>query len=328
MTGPDACRFLERVCANGMDRPPGRAIYTAMLNERGGFESDLTAIRIAEDRYRLFVGTAAARRDMAWLKRHLRDSEDVALADRSADYAVIGLMGPRSAEIAAALGAHALNATGYFRSCEAGIAGCRVRAVRLSYVGEAGWEIACRAEAAEPVYDAIRRCGAVPAGMFAQTSMRIEKRFLAYGHELDTDISPLEAGLAFAVDWGKDFIGRAALLEKRERGAGNRIVSIVLDDGRAVPLGGEPVVAGGKIVGKTTSAAFGFRIGAPIALADIAEPAARKEGAGVGDRGHAVCRLFVRREHRGHAVRRLPAASGAPAPRNFDPEGDRMRPRL
>ena len=279
-----------------------------MLNERGGFESDLTALRIDRNRYRLYVGTTAAKRDMAWLRRHLREGEDVTLADSSADHAVLGLMGPRSAEIAAALGAGALNEIGYFRSAEAGIAGHSVRAVRLSYVGEPGWEIACRAEAAEAVYDAIRGCGALPAGMFAQTSMRIEKRFLAYGHELDTDISPLEAGLEFAVDWSKDFIGRDALLEKKERGAGNRIVSILLDDEGAVPLGGEPVLAGGTIVGKTTSAAFGFRIGAPIALADIAEPAAREEGA----------RVEI-------DIAGAPFAGRVAAGAAFDPEGKRMR---
>lgn len=311
VSGPDACRFLERVCANRMDRPPDRAIYTAMLNERGGFESDLTAIRIDRDRYRLYVGTIAARRDMAWLKRHLREGEKVRLADSTADFAVIGLMGPRSAEIAAVLGADALNRIGYFRSARVEIAGRGARAVRLSYVGEAGWELTCRAEAAEPIYDAIRECGALPAGMFAQTSMRIEKRFLAYGHELDTDISPLEAGLDFAVDWSKDFIGKAALLEKKERGAGNRIVSIVLDDRDAVPLGSEPVLAGGGIVGKTTSAAFGFRLGAPIALADIAEPAARREGA----------RVEI-------DIAGTPFAGRVTAGAAFDPEGNRMRPRL
>ncbi len=227
VAGPDACRFLERVCANRMDRPAGRAVYTAMLNERGGFESDLTAVRDAEDRYRLCVPTTAIGRDLAWLRRHLRADEDVTLTDSTGDHAVIGLMGPRSADIATALGADPLNAIGYFHAATARIAGQPVRAVRLSYVGEAGWEITCRAEAAEAVWDAIRDCGASPAGLFAQTSMRIEKRFLAWGHELDSVITPLEAGLGFAVDWRKDFIGRRALLEKKEEGVGNRIVTIV-----------------------------------------------------------------------------------------------------
>ena len=308
VTGPDACRFLDRVCANRMNRPAGRAVYTAMLNERGGFESDLTVVREARDRYRLYVGTASIKKDLAWLRRHLQESEDVTLTDSTGDYAVIGLMGPRSTEIATELGAGSLTGIGYFHAAEAEIAGQPVRAVRLSYVGEAGWEITCRAEAAEAVYDAVRDCGASPAGVFAQTSMRIEKRFLAFGHELDTDISPLEAGLEFAVDWRKDFVGRKALLEKKKQGARNRIVSIVFSDKHAVPLGNEPVVADGKIVGRTTSAAFGFRIGAPVALANIAEPEARRTGAG-------VMIDIAGTPFRGRVV------AGAV----FDPEGYRMR---
>ena len=309
VTGPDACGFLDRICANRMDRPVGRAIYTSMLNERGGIESDLTAIRISEDHYRLHVGTTAIRRDMAWLKRHLRDGERVTVTDTSAAYAVLGLMGPDSPRIAAAVGAGSLNEIAYFRSGEAEIAGHHVRAVRLSYVGESGWEITCASEAAESVYDAIRECGARPAGMFAQTSMRIEKRFLAYGHELDTGISPVEAGLEFAVDWNGDFIGKTALLARRQQGAGNRIVSIVLRDKHAVPLGNEPVLAGGRIVGKTTSAAFGFRIGAPVALADITEQPAREEGAIVAvNIAGTLCRGRV--------------VTGAA----FDPKGSRMKP--
>ena len=139
--------------------------------------------------------------------------------------------------------------------------------------------------------------------------MRIEKRFLAYGHELDADISPLEAGLEFAVDWRKDFIGRKALLERKRQGARNRIVSIVFSEKHAVPLGNEPVVADGKIVGRTTSAAFGFRIGAPVALANITEPEARRTGAGVVI-----------------DIAGTPFQGRVVAGAVFDPEGRRMRP--
>ncbi len=279
VTGSGACAFLERVCANRMDRPVGCAIYTSMLNDRGGIESDLTAIRIDEDHYRLHVGTTATKKDFAWLERHLRKGESVTVADTSCDHAIIGLMGPGSARVATVARAGSLTRIPYFRSAEAEFAGCRVRATRMSYMGEAGWELTCRAEDAESVYDAVRDCGAEPAGMFAQTAMRIEKRFLAYGHELDTDISPVEAGLEFAIDWRKEFIGKAALHRITEHGCENRIMSILLDDIGAVPLGNEPVMSSGRIVGKTTSAAFGFRIGTPVALADISEPAARRDGA-------------------------------------------------
>ena len=308
--GAGACEFLNRVCANQMDRPSGRVIYTAMLNERGGFESDLTALRIGEAHYRLHVGTTAIKRDMAWLERHRRRGEDVTLRDSSAEYAVIGLMGPHAAGIAASLGAESLLEIPYFRSGEAEIAGHPVRAARLSYVGESGWEISCRSEAAEAVCDAMRESGARPAGVFAQTSMRIEKRFLAYGHELDTGVSPLEVGLGFAVDWNKNFIGREALRAKRTEGTENRIVSIVFDDRDAVPLGNEPVLLDGGIAGKTTSAAYGFRIGAPVALADIVERRARREGGKVAV--NIAGTLFSGRVVAGAA---------------FDPGGSRMRSR-
>ena len=275
--GRDACMFLNRVCANQMDRPAGSAIYTAMLNEHGGFESDLTAIRIAEDHYRLFVGTTAIKRDLSWLKSHLTSEENVQLTDSTSDYGVIGLMGPNASKIAKEIGADELNQLRYFQAGEAHIADCHVRAVRLSYVGEAGWEITCRAENAGLIYEALRQHGAAPAGLFAQTSMRIEKRFLAYGHELDTEITPLEAGLGFAVAWDKDFIGKKALIEKRST-ATNRIITIIFDDPEAVPIGNEPVLYQDQIIGKTTSAAFGHRIGKPIAIADIQPDFATQDG--------------------------------------------------
>jgi len=267
--GPDAERFLNRVCANDMARPPGRAVYTAMLNDEGGIESDMTALRLGDERYRLYVGTAAIARDLAWLRRHLGDGERVTLSDETTDFAVIGLMGPTAERVAHEVGALALNDLGYFRHCQTEIAGVPARATRLSYVGEAGWELTCHAKDAAHVYDALHAAGARPAGLFAQTAMRIEKRYLAYGHDLDTDTTPVDAGLEFAVAWDTEFIGRDALLRRREQGAASRIASIVFDDRAAVPLGDEPVYDGDRIVGKTTSAAFGYRIDKPVALVKL-----------------------------------------------------------
>ena len=142
--GADAERFLNRVCANDMTRAPGRAIYTAMLNDRGGFESDLTALRLSDEAYRLYVGTAAIKRDLAWLRNHLEAKERVRLFDETEDYAVLALMGPAASSIVRAVGADWIAALGYFRHAEDVIAGVPVRAVRLSYVGEAGWEMTCR----------------------------------------------------------------------------------------------------------------------------------------------------------------------------------------
>ena len=269
VAGPDAETFLNRVCTNDMSRPPGRAVYTAMLNARGGIESDLVALRLEEDRYRLYVGTSAIKRDLAWLRRHLAVGEDVTLDDETEAHAVLALTGPEAARVAEASGAGDLNALGYFHHREARIAGIAVRGVRLSYVGEAGWEITCPSESAGIVYGALREAGARPSGLFAQTSMRIEKRFLAYGHDIDTDVNPLGAGLGFAIRWDKDFVGRTALERCKVRALTQRIASVVLDDADAVPLGNEPVYLRDRIVGKTTSAAFGYRIGRPVALTTI-----------------------------------------------------------
>ena len=267
VSGKDAGPFLNRVCANNMSRPVGRAIYTAMLNERGGIESDLTALRLADDCYRLYVGTASIRRDLAWLKRHMLPGEELTLTDETHDYAVLGLMGPDAARVAEAVGARVLNKLGYFQHGETEIGGVSIRAVRLSYVGEAGWELSCPRDGATFLYDTLYEAGARPVGLFAQTAMRIEKRFLAYGHDLDSDVSPLEAGLEFAVCWNKEFIGKKALVRRKAQAPKSRMVSIVLDDPQATPLGNEPVYLGSDIIGKTTSAAFGYRVAKPVALA-------------------------------------------------------------
>ncbi len=306
VNGPDACHFLNRVCANQLDVPADRVIYTQMLNERGGIESDLTVVRRGAEHYTLSVGTSAVKRDMAWLMRHMDDFE-VNITDKTEDVASLALMGPDTLRIVEELGLNELPTTGYFRSCVTDLNDVRINAARLSYVGEAGWELSFAADQAEVIYDALYGAGARPAGMLAQTSLRIEKRFLSYGHDLDTDISPLQAGLGFAIGWGTDFIGKQALMKQRDAGEQNRIVTIILDNVDAVPLGSEPVYFEGEIAGKTTSAAFGYRVGKPVAIADLSHVVAREEGARVEVDIAGV--LFG-------GVRSKPA---------FDPSGKRMR---
>ncbi|MEM9551123.1 MAG: FAD-dependent oxidoreductase [Pseudomonadota bacterium] len=265
--GPDAEAFLQFACASNMAKPPGRAIYSALLTAEGTYASDITAHRIGADHYRLFVGTAAIRRDMAWLRR-LADGFSVTLTDSTDDYAVIALTGPMAARIADKVGAPELNALGFFHVGPAHVAGCHVRAVRMSYVGEAGWEITTRADAASKVYAALRAAGAMPAGLYAQTSMRIEKGFAAMGHELDSDVSPVECGLDTLVCKTKDYHGAEALA--RRRGIAHRtLVTVLFEDQQAVPLGHEPIGLDGRIIGQTTSASYGYRVGAPVALAHV-----------------------------------------------------------
>ncbi len=303
--GKDAEAFLLHVCAGFMARAPGSVIYTAMLNERGTFESDLTAQRIATDHYRLFVGTTSIKKDLAWLTSH-SEGFDVTLEDSTEDYAVLALMGPDAPRIVTETGAPELEALGYFKVGPAHIAGKHVRAARMSYVGETGWEITMKAENATVVFDALVAAGAQPAGLYAQTSMRIEKGFCAMGHELDGDVTPVEAGLDFATRKSGGFIGAQALVERRGASGPSKVVSLRLDDLSAVPLGHEPIYSNGKIVGQTTSAAFGHRVGAPIALGYV-------KGLENGDRVQV------------DIARTLYDATVTLGPL-FDPEGQRMRP--
>lgn len=268
--GPDAEAFLLHTCAGHMSRAPGSAIYTPVLNERGTYESDLTAHRIAHDHYRLFTGTAAIRRDLAWFHRHA-SGFDLRLTDSTNDYAVLALMGPDAPGIITACGAPELCTLGYFKVGAAHIAGKHVRAVRMSYVGEAGWEITCRSENAAAIYSALTSKGARPAGLFAQTSMRIEKGFCAMGHELDSDTSPIEAGQMFATRKSGGFIGFDALQRRLKDGASCKIAALSFLDHNAIPLGHEPVYHDGRVIGQTTSCAFGYRVGTPVALCHVDE---------------------------------------------------------
>ena len=278
--GKDACKFLNKICANQMDRKPGKAVYTSMLNKLGCIESDLTATRLSENKYRLYVGTTSVKKDISWLNRHL-NGENLKIIDRTEDFAVIALMGPNAIKIANKVGAKELNQLKYFNFTKTSIAGKEVEATRLSYVGEPGWEITCNKEHSQEICDELLKAGAKPSGLFAQTSMRIEKKFLAYGHELDSDINPIEAGLDFALAWNTDFIGKKALENLKNNKKNNRIILIKILDINAVPLGNEPVYFNEKIVGKTTSASFGYRIGAPLAIADINDEKVCNNGARV-----------------------------------------------
>ncbi|MEM7561603.1 MAG: FAD-dependent oxidoreductase [Pseudomonadota bacterium] len=308
VTGSDAEAFLNRVCSNNMRRPPGRAIYTAMLNERGGYESDLTAFRHADNDYLLYVGTTAIKRDMAWLKRHLIPAESVELKDQTDAFSVLALMGPDAVTLLESLGATQISTLGYFRHAAFEVASISVQAVRLSYVGEAGFEITCAAKDSPALAKALLGAGAHPAGVLAQSSMRIEKRFLAFGHDIDSDVNPIQAGLEFALDWNSDFIGKSALEKLKNKTPNSCLVSIVLDDNEAQPMGNEPVYYQQKIIGKTTSAAFGYRVGKPVAIALCDNPVAELDGLRVD--------VDIARRQNAGTVTLNPA---------FDPDGKRMR---
>ena len=271
--GPDAEAFLNRVCTNDMRRAPGSVMFSLMLNDKGGIEDDLTALRLDDETYRLSVGSASVRRVMALLSRSALDDERISIRDETDQFATLALAGPDAPELATAIGADALNKIKYFRHDALDIGPVSVLAARMSYVGEAGWEITCAKDHAKDLYAILSDAGASPTGMYAQTSMRIEKQFLAYGHDMDTDTNPLATPLGFAISWDTAFVGRDALIESKDKTQAAQIRTLVFDDANAWPIGNEPVYQGDRIIGKTTSAAYGHRVDAHVAIASVAASA-------------------------------------------------------
>ena len=277
--GPDAENFMLQTCAGFVGRAPGAVIYTAILNDRGTFESDVTVQRLATSYYRVFTATQAIKRDLAWFTR-AAEQYDISIRDTTEQYAVLALMGPEASAIQCKLGGD-LDSIGFFKHSEASLASLKVRAARLSYVGESGWELTCDSSDVAALYDALLNEGAQPAGLFAQSAMRIEKGFCAVGHELDSDISPLEAGLDKFVRPDGNFTGYTAMQERRNNPPKKQLRSLLFSDITAVPLGHEPVYSGNRIIGKTTSCAFGYRLGQPAGLSFIDNEYCRAEQSAV-----------------------------------------------
>lgn len=289
LAGRDALALLQWLCANEVDVEAGRAVYTQMLNARGGIVADVTVTRLSETAFRIVSGAATRWKDLAWITR-ARDAFgwQAQVFDATAAEAVIGLMGPASRPLLEELAGQALDNESFpfstSRLLEVGPA--VVRAARVSFVGELGWELYIPTEQAAAVYRTIReagrRFGLVHAGHLALDGCRLEKSFRHWGHDIGPCDTPLEAGLSFAVAWDKPsaFAGREALLRQREAGVTRRLTSFALEEGRhPLLLHEEPIYRDGRVVGRTTSGGRGFRTGLSIALAYVDCPAGmpRKE---------------------------------------------------
>ena len=272
--GDGAEDALQYIAANDMSRAPGRATYTSFLHSRGGIESDLTALRFDGDDYLLLTGTNRRRRDIAWLRRHVPADTGVVITDETDDHVLLAICGPATADLLndASNGELLSERFAYFNFRQLEIAGAPCAAARISYTGELGWELLIPAHDAVKVTDALLEAGGKyemrPAGIYAQTSMRIEKMYLALGHDIGTSDTPHNAGLDFAVKLCSDidFIGRSALERDLKHGISRYLTSLTLDHLEANPIGGEPILLGDRHVGQVTSAAFGHRVGKPIAL--------------------------------------------------------------
>ncbi|SJZ56155.1 4-methylaminobutanoate oxidase (formaldehyde-forming) [Enhydrobacter aerosaccus] len=277
LQGPDAEAVLNRISANDVAVPVGRIVYTQWLNERGGIEADLTVTREAEDRFLIVTAAATQTRDLAWLQRHIPADARAVAVDVTSAHSVLSVMGPQSRLLLAGLtGADLSNAAFPFGTSQVIDLGyARVRASRITYVGELGWELYIPTEFTLDVFDRLAAAGQPLglrlAGYHALNSLRLEKAYRHWGHDITEEDTPLEAGLGFAVAWNKPggFIGRAALLKQKERGVTRRLVHFALDDPSRLLYHNEPIWRDGTLVGRTSSGMFGHTIGKPLAMGYI-----------------------------------------------------------
>ncbi len=272
--GPDAEAVLQRICANDVAVEPGKIVYTQWLNPRGGIEADLTVTRLAEDRYFVVTGAAVGPRNLDWLRRNTPEDARVTVTDVTGGYAVMGIMGPNSRALLAEVTDADLSneAFPFGTSQEIEIGYALARALRVTYVGELGWEIYVPSEFAGGVFDSILAKGAAHglklAGMHVLDSCRIEKAFRHWGHDISDEDTPVEAGLSFAcrLDKNVPFIGRDAVLRQKEQGVGKRLVQFALEDPEPLLYHNEPIYRDGKVVGYLTSGNYGHALGRAIGL--------------------------------------------------------------
>ncbi|MFL5260529.1 MAG: FAD-dependent oxidoreductase [Hyphomicrobiales bacterium] len=276
--GRDAAKVLNTISANDVDVEPGRIVYTQCCNERGGIEADLTVTRMVEDRFMVVTGCAPQTRDFSWLKRHIPEDARCMASDITSGLPMFALMGPNSRPLLERLSGADLSTVAwpFGRSKEIEIGYARVRASRITYVGELGWELYIPAEFAVHVFERILDAGAgyglKLAGMHTMNNCRVEKAYRHWGHDISDEDTPVEAGLSFAVGWDKKggFIGKSALESQRRRNVQpKRLVCLALaDDSDEAPMmyHEEPIYRDGVIVGSTTSGAWGHRIGRSLGL--------------------------------------------------------------
>ncbi len=284
ISGAGAAAFLERLCDNRVARGVGQITYTQMLNSRGGIECDFTVTRLAADAFSVVTGTAFGQHDAAWLRRHAPRDGSVEIHDMTARWACFALWGPRARDILEPLTADPLSNADfpYMTMREITVGDVPVRALRVTFVGEYGWELYCPTEYGAGLWRALwesgRPHGLMAGGYKAIDTLRLEKGYRVWAADITPDENPFEAGLGFCVKLDKDggFIGDEALRAFREDGGpAQRLACITLEDPRSVALGNEPVRIGGEVVGRVTTGGYGYTVGRSIAFAYV--PAAHAE---------------------------------------------------
>jgi glycine cleavage system T protein len=313
--GAGATDFLQLLCANDVDKPVGSITYTSMLNHRGGIECDFTVTRLADDRFLIVTGTAFGNHDLGWIRKHVPDGGSVRVRDVTSSRACFGLWGPRARDIVQPLTKDDLSneAFPYLAAREITIGDAPVLALRVTYVGELGWELYTPSEYGRALWrslwDAGRGQGLVAGGYRAIDALRLEKGYRVWSSDITPEETPYEAGLGFAVKLDKDadFIGREALVAAKIAGPRKRLRCLVLNEPRSVALGNEPVRVDGRIVGRVTSGGYGFAVEKSIAFAYLPP-----DQAAIGTRGD----VEVFGEWIGFEIAREPL---------YDPDGSRIR---
>ena len=284
VTGPGALNFLQKLNTNQLDKPVGSVTYTLMLDVSGGVRSDITVARLGEGRFQLGLNGP---RDLAWMREHLPGDGSVQVRDISSGTCCVGVWGPVARELVQSLSPDDLSneAFGFFKAREIYVGEVPVVAMRVSYVGELGWELYAPADMGLRLWDLLseagRPLGVVPAGRGAFSGLRLEKGYRMWGTDVTAEHDPYEAGLGFAVKPEKgDFVGKEALLRRREEGPRRKLTCLVLDDPNVVVMGSEPVYHDDRTVGYVTSAGYGYSIGRSIAYAWL-PPELSEEGSQV-----------------------------------------------
>jgi glycine cleavage system aminomethyltransferase T/glycine/D-amino acid oxidase-like deaminating enzyme len=287
VAGPGACAALQHLAGNDIDRAIGTVVYTQLLDRRGGVQADLTVTRLGEDRFLLVTGTAYGNHDLGWLRSNLPDDSSVEVRDITASRVCFGLWGPRARDILGPLTRDDVSDTGfpYLTAREISVGAVPLLALRVTYVGELGWELYAPTEYGRALWttlwDAGRGHGLVAGGYRAIEALRLEKGYRVWSSDVTPDETPYEAGLGFAVALDKAVQSRAhdALVSARAAGPRRRLRCLVLDDPRSVALGNEPVRIDGDVVGRVTSGGYGFAVERSIAYAYLPPEA------GIGTRG-------------------------------------------
>ena len=285
LKGRDAAAALSLICANDVAKPPGRLTYTQLLNSRGGIECDLTVARLAEDHFYIVTGTGFRTHDFAWIADHLPQGADAALTDVTEAWGTLSVMGPASRAVIQAVTladlANAAHPFGHVR--DIAIAGHRLRALRVTYVGELGFELHIPIAGLAEVFDALMQAGAsygiAPAGYRAIESLRLEKGYRAWGADITPNDTPFHAGLGFAVKLrtNQPFLGREACIAVAQAPLTKRLAGFTTLDPDVVLLGRETILRNGEFAGYLTSGGYGYTVARPIGLGYVRNPAGVSE---------------------------------------------------